>query len=362
MKLINLNEAPLDGLKQGVEVLRKNAQAIIEFDENWDLVNTVINSNSKNLSIIAVLGPSPIGIVSHLEVGFRTSLPYLKANKCRRRQIIIYSRYKVMDLETDWGKVIPVLADVMNKMAIPIIKSWSGWAPNYARQMHFVRSFRTKLGYKSKWWTPPKPGISFHISEYDKELVDVFYQASLSTNRRFLEKMRGVLGVIYVVQRHFDLYQVVNKKRRLKIIREVIDDSSIPEMLRCPDTFEVLMSVSIRHLGRDIIFPDIEEFVTFLKNANYLSPDLWRRYLNFASDIKKRRAHFKEKSKYISDLTSDIQIDRTAKKIRAISKFVDGKPTTAKADFFSFKVYDNPVEKQERTFFDDNEKDEGVPF
>jgi len=362
MKLANLRDVPLEVLQQGVDIVRKYAQALLVFDEKWNLVRKEVRESKARLPVIAVIGPSEVvGAVLHLEIGFRNFLPYRKASKKFAEDIYIPPRYKILDLPTNWPKVIPPVSEVMQQMAAEIIRSWKGWDNTAGFPIYHARSFRTSVDYVKKLWLPPKDGISFHISEFDKEIVDIFLQSEVTINRRFLKRLKGMLGVVYVIQKHFDLYVDINKKRRREIIREVLDDSTLPKFVKDSRRFKALLSASFRSVGSEVVFQQPQEFVTFLKKENYLPEELWREYFNFCAEIETHRKEYKQAVERLTELTNDIQILLFGIKQRRIEKKNEGKLIFTQANYYTFKVYDDEEVsvEEERTFFDDEEE---VPF
>ncbi len=360
MKLANLHDVPLEVLQRGVNIVERYAQALLVFDENWNLVEKKIKKAKVELPVIAIVGPSKIGSIVHIEVGFRRFLPYRKANKSTARDIFIPARVKIVpNLIIDWAKVLPLLSQVMQELAKDIIKNWKSWDNYLGFPYYFARSFRTRADYVKKLWTPPKDGITFHISEYDEYLLEVFSLAEIYTNRRFQEKMKGLMGVVHVIQKHFDLYNDIYKKRRLETIRTVINDSTLPQLLKDPRKFKALLSFSYRTLSNELFISKPQEFINFLRKLGYLSKELWQEYLNYCVDIETHRQVYKQKSRFIEKLTDNLQISLSGIKKRKIKVRVNNRFIKQDSYYYSFKVYYDEGDKKPIYL---SQKDLDVPF
>lgn len=71
------------------------------------------------------------------------------------------------------------------------------------------------------------------------------------------------MGVAHVIQKHFDLYNDIYKKRRLETIRTVINDSTLPQLLKDPVKFKALLSFSYRALNNELFISKPQEFINF---------------------------------------------------------------------------------------------------
>lgn len=340
MKVARLKDIPLTGLKQGIKIVEKYTQALLVFNDKWKLVDKKVRKDKAELPVIAVIGPSEMGAVVHFEVGFRRFLPYRRANKTTARDVFIPARFKIWpNLYIDWEAVLPELSLVMEILAGNIIKNWRDWENQAGFPYYFVRSFRTRADYVKKFWLPPKDGITFHVSEFNEYLQQILFEAEIYTNHRFHKKLKGLLGVIHVIQGHFNLYNDIYKKSRLDIIRTVIGDSTLSQVAQSPEKFKALLSFSYREGNRDFFISKPQEFVNFLRRIGYLSKGLWQDYLNFCADIEIKRNEYRQRGEFIARLTNNLQVSFSGIKNRQIKKKTNGCFLKSYSHYYSFKVY-----------------------
>lgn len=360
MKLVEFSDVPLAVWSEGMQMVKQESQAVLIFDNNWILSDVIIRKPKANLPLVAVIGPSKIGPVVHLEVGFRRFLPYRKAGPSSARAIYLPPRFKLAGgFEINWPSVLPRLSLVMEELAGDIIRNWQDWDNHLGFTYHYARSFRTRADYVKKSWLPPKDGISFHISEFDEYLWQVLSLAGLHTNRRFHKKMKGLLGVIHVIQIHFNLYDDIYKKRRLQTIRTVISDSSLPQVAKNPKEFKALLSFSYQRGNQEFFVSKPQEFVNFLKKLGYVPKDLFREYMNYCAEIDRHRQEYKRTAEFIGALTNNLQVSLYGIKKRKITAKVAGRFAERDSYYYSFKVYcEETAEKESHPQSGDND----VPF